>query len=78
MITLKGLTQSQVALCDQLWECDTQLDVENFIASLPSDEDRHEARVLQTMIMTELCDQEVQTRDDCATARSILDRVFSQ
>lgn len=75
MVMIANLTQEQVELCDQLWACDTMDDVENFIASLPSDEDRHEARVLQTMMLAAVCDEEVQTYDDCGAARNILDRV---
>lgn len=75
MVMIANLTQEQVELCDQLWACDTMDDVENFIASLPSDEDRHEARVLQTMMLAAICDEEVQTYDDCGAARNILDRV---
>ena len=75
MVMIANLTQEQVELCDQLWACDTMDDVENFIASLPSDEDRHEARVLQTVMLAAICDEEVQTYDDCGAARNILDRV---
>lgn len=75
MVMIANLTQEQVELCDQLWACDTMDDVENFIASLPSDEDRHEARVLQMMMLAAVCDEEVQTYDDCGAARNILDRV---
>ena len=75
MVMIANLTQEQVELCDKLWACDTMEDVETFITSLSSDEDRHEARVLQTMMLAAICDEEVQTYDDCYTARNILDRV---
>lgn len=75
MVMIANLTQKQVELCDKLWACDDMEDVETFITSLPSNEDRREARVLLTMMVVAICDEEVQTYDDCYTARNILDRV---
>ena len=75
MVTIAGLTQEQTEICDALWACDSQADVEAYIASLETAEDRHEARVMQTMIMAAICDEEAQTYDDCYAARNILDRI---
>ncbi len=75
MPTISNLTQAQVELCDKIWACDTQEDVENFIAGLPDAEDRHEARLLQTMMMAAIIDEEIRTHDDCGLARNVLDRI---
>jgi hypothetical protein len=76
MVTIANLTQEQVELCDKLWACDTVEDVQAFISGLPEDE-QHEAKVMQTMMLSAIIDDEVNTQDDCDVARNILDRVSS-
>lgn len=36
MITLQGLTKEDCAICDLLWNCDTQFEVDNLIAMMPA------------------------------------------
>lgn len=36
MITLDGLTKEDCAICDLLWNCDTQFEVDNLIAMMPA------------------------------------------
>lgn len=75
MVTIAGLNKEQVEICDALWACDSQADVEAYIASLETAEDRHEARVMQVMMLAAICDDEVKAYDDCYAARNILDRI---
>ena len=35
MITLEGLTKEDCAICDLLWQCDTEFEVENLIQMMP-------------------------------------------
>ncbi len=73
MITLEGLTPVQVKLCDDLWNLDSMDEVEEFIAELPT-KLQTEARSMQQLIVAAMFDEEVQTEDDCAMVRNILDR----
>lgn len=49
-IELQGLTQRQYKLADMLWTCESQEDVERFIAGLPKEYRREAITVHQLMI----------------------------
>ena len=49
MIHIEGLTQGQKLLCELLWECESQEDVDQMISMMPKAIAR-EARAMQEMI----------------------------
>jgi hypothetical protein len=49
-IQIQGLTGQQKLLCDLLWSCETQEDVDRLIAALPEDA-KHDARVVYELII---------------------------
>ena len=51
MITLTGLTDKQVALCDIMWEINSQAGVEAFIKTLPLAAAKECRALIQLMIM---------------------------
>ena len=55
MITLTGLTSKQVVFCDIMWEISSLDGVENFIKSLPEDDQRM-CRSLVELMQLEICD----------------------
>ena len=50
MITIEGLTPEDVKICDLLWHCDSDSEVENLIAMLP-EKMQHRAEVLRELII---------------------------
>ena len=62
MITLEGLTKEDCAICDLLWRCDTEFEVNNLIAMMPTQmQDR--ALVLRDMIVAAELDQYMEVND---------------
>jgi hypothetical protein len=62
MITIRGLSKEDMALCDLLWHCDTLFEVENLIAMMPPKMgDR--AVVLQQLIIAEELDSYMEVSD---------------
>ena len=74
MITLTGLTQQQVEICDQLWACDSMEAVKEFINSMPTPSLKVEAKAMYLMILAATVDDEIQTEEDCSEAQSLLSK----
>lgn len=75
MIKIQGLTQEQVEMCDNLWSFDNVYDVEDYIAELPTKEQKKLARTMHNMIIAAVIDDEITSYDDCFLARNMLDKV---
>ena len=74
MITLTGLTDRQTQLCDMLWACDTQAEVNELLDELYEPE-RTEARTLQEMMMQEAAEEELSLMERYPDAEAMLDRL---
>lgn len=62
MIQLEGLTKEDCAICDLLWGCDTDIEVENLIAMMPPRmQDR--ALVLRELIIAAELDDYMEVED---------------
>ena len=62
MITLTGLTKEDCAICELLWNCDSEFEVENLIAMMPTAmQDR--ALVLRDMIVAAELDTYMEVSD---------------
>lgn len=72
---IHGLTSQQIELCDILWECNTEEQVNHFIASIPTEGWKREARNMQAMLMAAMWDEEVKSPDDCGLAYAMLDKI---
>ena len=70
---LEGLTAIQVKLCDSLWACETQEDVEEFIAELP-DGLQKQAHTLQQLILYAIIDVDVTSEKDCVQAKEVIQK----
>jgi hypothetical protein len=70
---IKGLTQLQRELADQLWALDTLEEVHGFIDGLPK-RLRGQARLVLAMIEIAAID-DIVSNDDLDLAKSVIDRV---
>ena len=62
MIKIEGLTKKDVEICDLLWNCDSDTEVENLIAMMPTAmQDR--ALVLRDMIVAAELDAYMEVSD---------------
>jgi hypothetical protein len=61
-ITVTGLTHLQKELADQIWQCDSQEDVEAFISGLPQ-RLRAQARVVHELMIAAVFDQHMEIED---------------
>ena len=60
---IEGLTEEDCAICDLLWRCDTEFEVENLIAMMPTQmQDR--ALVLRDMIIAQELDTVMEVTED--------------
>ena len=65
MITLDNLTQDQVTMCDLLWECETQAEVDRFMQTL-SEPQRCMAQTLTYMMIQETAEDMLADDNTCA------------
>ena len=63
MITIQGLTEQQRHLADQIWACDTQEDVAQFIAALPA-EHKQAAITVHELMIAAVFDQDMEVIDE--------------
>lgn len=74
MITIPNLTTTQSGLCDIMWNCKSDADLNKFINTLPN-KLQYEAKALKQLIIVTMIDQIVNTEDDCADAIAIINQV---
>ncbi len=72
MITINGLTESQVAMLDAMWACDSIEEFDEFLDTL-TPKGRAEAMRLQRMILLAELD-EVVAKDPLKEANIVLDK----
>ena len=63
MIEIQGLTAEQRHLADMIWACDTQEDVAQFIAALPS-EHKQAAITVHELMIAAVFDQDMEVIDE--------------
>ncbi len=72
MITIAGLTERQRGIMDLLWNCQDLEQITLFIKSLPTEQDRIDARSLVWIATVESLEQELgiakETKDAAAAA----------
>ena len=75
MPTIKGLTEHQVALLDEMWACDTFEEYETFLECLDT-ADREEAERLQRLLLVEMLDEDMllKSNEDFKEANEVIDR----
>lgn len=66
-----GLTETQVALLDEMWACDTMEDFEEFLETLDPAE-RAEALRLQRLVLIESLDEHVAKMQQYPDAKRVL------
>jgi hypothetical protein len=72
MISINGLTETQVAMLDEMWACDTMEDFDEFLETLEPNE-QAEALCLQRLVLIEAMDELV-AEMPLTDARTVLDR----
>ncbi len=76
MPTLTNLTPKQKQLCELIWACETQDDLQRLIRNLPTDY-RKEAAALYHMIIIECIDESITDENHCDQARELLQKYHS-
>jgi hypothetical protein len=71
MIEIKGLSDRQVSLLDEMWACNTYEDFEEFLETLESS-DRAEAERLQRLVLVESLDEDMKSMCEFPAARNVL------
>lgn len=66
-----GLTETQVALLDEMWACDTMEEFEEFLETLDPQE-RAEALRLQRLVLIESLDEHVAKMQQYPDAKRVL------
>ena len=75
MIQINGLTDTQVALLDEMWACDTMEELDEFLDTLhPSD--RQQAMQLQRMMLIEALDEDMKAMCEFPAARDVLANIM--
>ena len=74
-ITITGLSALQRELADQIWACDSEDDVTEFIGALPK-RLRGQARFVRELMIAAVWDNVVNTPQDCEQAREVLDNIM--
>lgn len=72
-ITINGLTPLQRKLADQIWACDSEDDVAEFIGALPH-RLRGQARVVREMMIAAVWDDVVEKQQEFPEAMWALDK----
>jgi hypothetical protein len=73
-MTITGLTDRQVQICDMLWACDTQEDVAELMSILPAVEARQAETLMQIMIMEDR-EQELSLMERYPDAEAMIERL---
>lgn len=68
MITIHGLTERQRGIMDLLWNCQDLDQIQLFIKSLPTEQDRIDAHSLVTIATQESIEQELGFSKECKDA----------
>lgn len=72
---IEGLTQSQVEMCDKLWEFNTHEEVMEWFATLDAD-DFMQAITLQTMMLESMLEEDMEKDDpNLRQAKSMLESI---
>ena len=72
-IKVYGLSALQRELADQIWACNTEEDVAEFIGALPK-RLRGQARFVKELMTIAICDSVVQEQQDYSEAMQVLDK----
>ena len=72
-----GLTETQVALLDEMWACDTMEEFEEFLETLDPQE-RAEALRLQRLVLIESLDEHVAKMQQYPDAKRVLLDIMSR
>lgn len=72
-IQVEGLSALQRELADQIWACDSQEDVDNFIGALPK-RLRGQARFVKEMMTIAVWDSVVKEQQEYPEAMVVLDK----
>ena len=72
-ITITGLSSLQRESADQIWACDSEDDVSEFIGGLPK-RLRGQARFVRELMIAAVWDNVVKEQQDCVEAREVLDK----
>jgi len=72
-IEIRGLSPLQMELADQIWACDSEDDVSEFIGGLPK-RLRGQARFVRELMIAAVWDNVVKEQQDCVEAREVLDK----
>ncbi len=72
-IQVEGLSALQRELADQIWACDSQEDVDNFIGALPK-RLRGQARFVKEMMTIAVWDSVVKEQQEYPEAMAVLDK----
>ena len=73
-MTITGLTDRQVQICDMLWACDTQEDVAELMSVLPAVEARQAETLMQIMIQED-CEEELSLMERYPDAEAMIERL---
>ena len=73
MPTIRNLTETQVALLDEMWSCDSFEEYEAFLECLDPT-DREEAMRLQRLLLIEMLDEEMAAQDEYPEANMVIDQ----
>jgi len=73
-MTITGLTDRQVQICDMLWACDTQEDVAELMSILPAVEAQQAETLMQIMIMEDR-EQELSLMERYPDAEAMIERL---
>ena len=74
MPLITGLTLEQKIICDKIWACDSEQEVNDLIDSY-EEPARGQARTLKALIVLECMDEHIVDWADCDQARNILDQI---
>ena len=72
MIQINGLTDTQVALLDEMWACDTMEELDEFLETLTAS-DQLEAECLQRLVLLAQLDEHV-AQMPLTEANKVLDK----
>jgi hypothetical protein len=75
-IQVEGLSALQRELADQIWACDSQEDVDNFIGALPK-RLRGQARFVKEMMTIAVWDSVVKEQQEYPEAMAVLDKFMN-
>lgn len=71
---IDGLNTRQVEICDQLWACDTMIEIEKYLDTL-STKEQQQAKTLIILIALQYQDQEVEEMTSYPDAERLFSRL---